>query len=293
MKSKNVRNKRYSRRNSKLTGWKLFGIYVVLILMAAPFLFPTWWMFTASLKPIEEVFAFPSSLIPNDFRIENYQEVFRLQPFLRQYWNSLSIAVIVTILTVTIATIGGYSFARIQFRGRNKIFVILLTGLLMPAEVTLIPIFRLMVKSGLSDSFLPVIIIPAFGAHAVVGLFLMRQFFLDFPSELEEAAEIDGLSRFRVFMKIALPLAGPAIASLAILSFLYSWNLFLEPLVFLTQPSDYTLPVVLPQFTDTYGSPIWNVQLAAASLSVIPVMIVFVMAQRHFIRGITMTGLKG
>lgn len=288
-----MRNKRYSRRNSKLTGWRLFGIYVILILMAAPFLFPTWWMFTASLKPIEEVFSFPSSLIPNDFRIENYQEVFRLQPFLRQYWNSLSIALIVTVLTVTIATTGGYAFARIKFRGRNKIFVLLLTALLMPAEVTLIPIFRLMVKSGLSDSFFPVIIIPAFGAHAVVGLFLMRQFFLDFPNELEEAAEIDGLSRFRVFMKIALPLAGPAIASLAILSFLYSWNLFLEPLVFLTEPNDYTLPVVLPQFTDTYGSPIWNVQLAAASLSVIPVMIVFVMAQRHFIRGITMTGLKG
>jgi len=136
-------------------------------------------------------------------------------------------------------------------------------------------------------------LIPAFGAHAVVGLFLMRQFFLDFPTELEEASEIDGLSRWKVFTKIALPLSGPALASLAIISFLYSWNLFLEPLVFLTEPNKYTLPVVLPQFTDTYGAPIFNVQLAATSLSVIPVMIVFIMAQRHFIRGITMTGLKG
>lgn len=250
-------------------------------------------MFTASLKPIQEVFAFPASLIPNDFQVKNYQEVFRLQPFLRQYWNSLSIALVVTVISVTIATMGGYAFARINFKWRSKIFVLLLSALLMPAEVTLIPIFRLMVKAGLSDTFFPVILIPAFGAHAVVGLFLMRQFFLDFPAELEEAAEIDGLSRFKVFTKIALPLAGPAIASLAILSFLYSWNLFLEPLVFLTEPNKYTLPVVLPQFTDTYGSPIWNVQLAATSLSVIPVMIVFVMAQRHFIRGITMTGLKG
>ena len=291
MKSKT--NKRYTRRNSKLTGWRLFGMYLLLLAIAVPFLFPTWWMFTASLKPIEEVFAFPASLIPNDFQISNYAEVFRLQPFLRQYWNSMSIAIVVTLITVTTATMGGYAFARINFKGRSKLFVLLLTALLMPAEVTLIPIFRLMVKSGLSDTFLPVILIPAFGAHAVVGLFLMRQFFLDFPAELEEAAEIDGLSRWKVFTKIALPLAGPAIASLAIISFLYSWNLFLEPLVFLTEPNKYTLPVVLPQFTDTYGAPIFNVQLAATSLSVIPVMIVFVMAQRHFIRGITMTGLKG
>ena len=286
-------NKRYTRRNSKLTGWRLFGIYSLLLIIAIPFIFPTWWMFTASLKPIEEVFAFPASLIPNDFQISNYAEVFRLQPFLRQYWNSMFIAIIVTIISVTISTMGGYAFARISFKWRSKLFVILLSALLMPAEVTLIPIFRLMVNAGLSDSFFPIILIPAFGAHAVVGLFLMRQFFLDFPNELEEAAEIDGLSRWRVFTKIALPLSGPALASLAIISFLYSWNLFLEPLVFLTEPNKYTLPVVLPQFTDTYGAPIFNVQLAATSLSVIPVMIVFVMAQRHFIRGITMTGLKG
>lgn len=286
-------NKRYTRRNSQLTGWRLFGLYSLLLVITIPFLFPTWWMFTASLKPIEEVFSFPASLIPNDFQISNYAEVFRLQPFLRQYWNSMSIAIVVTIISVTISTMGGYAFARISFKWRSKIFIILLSALLMPAEVTLIPIFRLMVKSGLSDTFFPIVIIPAFGAHAVVGLFLMRQFFLDFPTELEEAAEIDGLSRFKVFTKIALPLSGPAIASLAILSFLYSWNLFLEPLVFLTEPNKYTLPVVLPQFTDTYGAPIFNVQLAATSLSVIPVMIVFVMAQRHFIRGITMTGLKG
>jgi multiple sugar transport system permease protein len=285
-------NKRYTRRNSKLTGWRLFGIYALLLVIAVPFLFPTWWMFTASLKPIEEVFSFPASLIPNDFQISNYAEVFRLQPFLRQYWNSMSIAIVVTIISVTISTMGGYAFARISFKWRSKVFIILLSALLMPAEVTLIPIFRLMVKSGLSDSFFPIILIPAFGAHAVVGLFLMRQFFLDFPAELEEAAEIDGLSRWRVFTKIALPLSGPALASLAIISFLYSWNLFLEPLVFLTEPNKYTLPVVLPQFTDTYGAPIFNVQLAATSLSVIPVMIVFVMAQRHFIRGITMTGIK-
>jgi len=286
-------NKRYTRRNSKLTGWRLFGIYSLLLIIAIPFIFPTWWMFTASLKPIEEVFAFPASLIPNDFQISNYTEVFRLQPFLRQYWNSMFIAIIVTIISVTISTMGGYAFARINFKWRSKLFVILLSALLMPAEVTLIPIFRLMVNAGLSDSFFPIILIPAFGAHAVVGLFLMRQFFLDFPTELEEAAEIDGLSRWKVFTKIALPLSGPALASLAIISFLYSWNLFLEPLVFLTEPNKYTLPVVLPQFTDTYGAPIFNVQLAATSLSVIPVMIVFIMAQRHFIRGITMTGLKG
>lgn len=265
---------------------------MLLLALAVPFLFPTWWMVTASLKTVNEIFDFPNSLIPNGREWANYREVFRLQPFLKQYWNSLSIATIVTIIQVTICILGGYAFAKIRFFARDKIFVLMLAGLLMPAEVTLIPLFRLMVNWGLSDSYAPVILIPAFGAHAIVGVFLMRQFFIEIPNELEEAAEIDGLTKFQTFRRIALPLSGPAIASLSILTFLYSWNLFLEPLVFLTDPNRYTIPVVLPQFTDTYGSPIWNIQLAATSLSVIPVMVVFVLAQRHFIRGITMTGLK-
>jgi multiple sugar transport system permease protein len=265
---------------------------MLLLALAVPFLFPTWWMVTASLKTVNEIFDFPNSLIPNGREWQNYREVFRLQPFLKQYWNSLSIATIVTIIQVTICILGGYAFAKIRFFARDKIFVLMLAGLLMPAEVTLIPLFRLMVNWGLSDSYAPVILIPAFGAHAIVGVFLMRQFFIEIPNELEEAAEIDGLTKFQTFRRIALPLSVPAIASLSILTFLYSWNLFLEPLVFLTDPNRYTIPVVLPQFTDTYGSPIWNIQLAATSLSVIPVMVVFVLAQRHFIRGITMTGLK-
>ena len=284
--------KKLRRRGSRVTGWRLFGLQLMLLILAIPFLFPTWWMVTASLKTVNEIFDFPNSLIPNGREWQNYKEVFRLQPFLKQYWNSLSIASIVTLIQVTISVLAGYAFAKIRFFARDKIFVLMLAGLLMPAEVTLIPLFRLMVNWNLSDSYAPVILIPAFGAHAIVGVFLMRQFFIEIPIELEEAAEIDGLTKFQSFRRIALPLSGPAVASLSILTFLYSWNLFLEPLVFLTDPNRYTIPVVLPQFTDTYGSPIWNIQLAATSLSVIPVMVVFVMAQRHFIRGITMTGLK-
>jgi multiple sugar transport system permease protein len=287
-----VRIKKLGRRGSRVTGWRLFGLHLLLLAFSVPFLFPTWWMVTASLKTVNEIFDFPNSLIPNGREWGNYREVFRLQPFLKQYWNSLSIATLVTIIQVTICVLGGYAFAKIRFFARDKLFVLMLAGLLMPAEVTLIPLFRLMVNWNLSDTYAPVILIPAFGAHAAVGVFLMRQFFIEIPAELEEAAEIDGLSKFHIFRKIALPLSGPAIASLSILTFLYSWNLFLEPLVFLTDPNRYTIPVVLPQFTDTYGSPIWNIQLAATSLSVIPVMVVFILAQRHFIRGITMTGLK-
>ncbi len=287
-----MKTKKLRRRGTRITGWRLFGVHMLLLALAVPFLFPTWWMVTASLKTVNEIFDFPNSLIPNGREWQNYREVFRLQPFLKQYWNSLSIATVVTIIQVIICILGGYAFAKIRFFARDKIFVLMLAGLLMPAEVTLIPLFRLMVNWGLSDSYAPVILIPAFGAHAIVGVFLMRQFFIEIPNELEEAAEIDGLTKFQTFRRIALPLSGPAIASLSILTFLYSWNLFLEPLVFLTDPNRYTIPVVLPQFTDTYGSPIWNIQLAATSLSVIPVMVVFVLAQRHFIRGITMTGLK-
>jgi multiple sugar transport system permease protein len=159
--------------------------------------------------------------------------------------------------------------------------------------VTIVPLFQLFSYLGLIDTHWPLILIPVFGAPSVMGIFIMRQFFISLPSELEEAGEIDGLSRFGIFRRIALPLAGPAIASVAIFTFLNSWNMFLEPLVFLSTKTKFTLPLALTQYVDLTSTPIWNVQMAAATLTVIPVLIVFIVAQRQFVQGLAQTGLKG
>jgi multiple sugar transport system permease protein len=187
----------------------------------------------------------------------------------------------------------GYAFARIRFPGANALFIVVLTGLLIPSEVTIVPLFRMFLKLGWVNTHWPLVLIPVFGAPSVFATFVMRQFFIALPAELEEAARVDGLGRFRIFRTIALPLARPALASVAIFTFLHSWNLYLEPIVFLSTPSKFTLPQALTQYTDAYGGPMWNIQLAAATLTALPVLIVFVLAQKQFVEGLAHTGLKG
>jgi multiple sugar transport system permease protein len=250
-------------------------------------------MVTSSFKPISQIFAFPPELLPRQLDTEAYRQVFTLQPFARQYFNSAYIAAIVTVGTMAIASLAGYAFARIRFPGQNALFLVVLTGLLIPAEVTIVPLLQMCLKLGLVNTHWPLIIVPIIGAPSVVATFIMRQFFLSLPVELEEAARIDGLGRFGMFWRIALPLSRPALGAVAIFTFLHSWNLFLEPIVFLSSPEKFTLPQALTQFVDAYGGPMWNVQLAAASLTALPVMIVFVLAQRQFIEGLAHTGLKG
>jgi multiple sugar transport system permease protein len=269
------------------------ALYAVLVVLAIPFAFPTWWMVTSSFKPINDIFAYPPQLLPATWDLEPYLQVFELQPFGRQYVNSLYIALVVTVGTLAVASLAGYAFARIRFPGQNFWFVVILTGLLVPSEVTIVPLFQLMNRLGLVDTHWPLILIPILGAPSVLATFIMRQFFITLPSELEEAGRVDGLGRFGLYWRVALPLARPALAAVAIFTFLHSWNLFLEPVVFVSSPEKFTIPQALTQFTDAYGGPLWNVQLAAASLATVPILVVFVLAQRHFIEGLAHTGLKG
>jgi multiple sugar transport system permease protein len=164
---------------------------------------------------------------------------------------------------------------------------------LIPSEVTIVPLFQMFLKWGLVNTHWPLILVPIFGAPSVFATFVMRQFFIALPVELEEAARVDGLSRFGIFWQIALPLAKPALAAVAIFTFLHSWNLYLEPIVFLTTPGNFTLPQALTQYVDVYQGPMWNTQLAAATLTAPPVLVVFIFAQRQFIEGLAHTGLKG
>lgn len=269
------------------------AIYGLLCVLSIPFVFPTWWMVTSSMKPVSDIFAFPPSLIPTAYDFSSYSDVFRLQPFARQYFNSAYIAAIVTAGTMLIASFSGYAFARIRFPGSNTLFLVVLSGLLIPSEVTIVPLFRMFLKWGMINTHWPLILVPIFGAPSVFATFVMRQFFIALPGELEEAARVDGLSRLKIFWTIALPLAKPALAAVAIFTFLHSWNLYLEPVVYLSSPAVFTLPQALTQYVDAYGGPMWNIQLAAATLTALPVLLVFIVAQKHFVEGLAHTGLKG
>ena len=265
--------------------------YGLLCLLCVPFVFPTWWMVTSSLKSNADIFSF--TLWPSDPSFQAWRDVFTLQPFAQQYFNSAYIALVVTLGTLVVSSMAGYAFARIRFRGQNALFLVVLTGLLIPSEVTIVPLFRMFNAAGLVDTHWPLILVPIFGAPSVLATFIMRQFFITLPGELEEAARMDGLGRPAIFRRIALPLARPALGAVAIFTFLHSWNLYLEPIVFISSSSKFTLPQALTQFTDAYSGPLWNVQLSAASMTAIPVLIVFVVAQRQFIEGLAHTGLKG
>ena len=263
---------------------------VLALIMIAPM----WWMVSASFKPPFEIFKFPPTLLPSTWRFESYVDVFTRAPFARQYWNSVYIGVLNTGGVLVVSALAGYAFARIRFKGKTVIFVALLSALLMPEEVTILPLFVLMRWLGWLGTHIPLVIVPIFGAQAITGTFLMRQFFLSLPIELEDAARIDGAGRFKIFRHIALPLAKPALATVGVLAFLSSWNAFLEPLIFLGGRVDkLTLPIALFQYIDIQGEAAWATQLAAATLSVIPMVIVFLFAQRFFIRGFATVAVRG
>ncbi|MFI2489911.1 carbohydrate ABC transporter permease [Promicromonospora kroppenstedtii] len=273
-----------------LTRWLLV---LLLAVLSVPFVFPTWWMATSSLKPMSEILRRVPTIWPQDPSLEAYGRVFTLQPFAQQYWNSLYIAVLVTVGTMLVAAMAGYAFARIRFPGANALFVLVLVGLLVPSEVTIVPLFRIVNSLGLINTHWPLIVIPVLGAPAVLAVFIMRQFFLGLPTELEEAGRIDGLGRWGVFWRIALPLSRSALGAVAIFTFLKSWNLYLEPIVYLSSKENFTLPQALTQYVDAYGGPMWNVQLAATTLTVLPVLAVFLLAQKQFVQGLAHSGLKG
>ncbi|MET8700737.1 carbohydrate ABC transporter permease [Kitasatospora sp. NPDC058032] len=268
------------------------ALYGLLCVLAIPFVFPTWWMVTSSFKPIADIFSYPPKLFPTNPTFSAYKDVFDGRPFVQQYVNSLYIAALVTAGTMIVSSLAGYAFARIKFRGQNALFLVVLVGLLIPSEVTIVPLFQMFNDLGLVDTHWPLILVPIFGAPSVMATFIMRQFFISLPNELEEAARIDGIGYFGTFWRIALPLAKPALGAVAIFTFLQSWNLYLEPVVYLSSPEMFTLPQALTQYVDSYGGAMWNVQLAAASLTAVPVLVVFVIAQKQFIEGLAHTGLK-
>jgi multiple sugar transport system permease protein len=268
-------------------------MYVVLAILSVPFVYPFWWMITSSFKPFEDIFDYPPSLLPDAWVFENYENVFTLQPFAQQFLNSLYIAFSVTLLVLFISSMAGYAFARIKFKGNGLLFIMILSAIMMPAEVTIIPLFKYIQDIGLDNNHLPIILLPTFGSAGVIATFMMRQYFLSLPEEVEEAALLDGLTRWGIYWRIALPLAKPVLMAVAILTFLHSWNLFLEPLILINDQALFTLPLALRGYTDPYGQPLWGEQLAATTLSVVPILIIYVFAQQHVVESFAFSGTKG
>jgi multiple sugar transport system permease protein len=261
---------------------------VVTIIIAGPF----YWMISTSLKDSTKVFSMPPQLIPNPLVFENYVEIFKVQPnFPLYYFNSIYIAVLVTVGTALVASLGGYSFAKIDFPFRGLIFLIFLSGMMIPTEATVIPLFDWMSKLKWTNTHLPLIIPAILGSGGMFGLFMMRQYFITIPNDIDEAAKIDGCNPWVIYYRIMLPMAAPALGSLSLLTFLTNWNEFFTPLIFLSSDKLYTIPLALSLFTDQTGTQ-WNLVMVASVLATLPLLLIFFLAQKQFIDSIALSGIK-
>ena len=266
------------------------GLYLVVAVMVAVVAAPFLWMISAAFKDPIGIMATPPAWIPSPVVLDNFTSAWTQVPFGNFMVNSLKVATAVTVGQLITCSLAAYAFARLRFPGRDICFALYLASLMVPSQVTIIPLYILMHHLGLTDNHAS-LILP--GLASAFGTFLLRQFFLSVPRELEEAAIVDGAGLFRVLIVLILPLSVPALASLAIFTFNYYWNDFFTALIFLSSPQNLTLPVGLVLLQGTFASTSPAIMLAGVCLAVLPVLIVFVAGQRYIVEGITMTGLKG
>jgi multiple sugar transport system permease protein len=265
-------------------------LHIILIIGAIIMVFPFIWMILTSFKDISQTFIIPPKWIPDPWVWENYPNSLQALPFGRAYFNSFYISVIVVGVSLITASMAAYAFAKINFPGRELLFLLFLATMMVPYQVTIIPLFLIMKQLGWVDTHLSIIVPGAlFNAFAV---FLLRQFIRGIPKEMEEAATIDGASRLRIYWQIILPLLVPAMSALGIFLFLGSWNSFFYPLIFLSNPDLFTVPLMLNQFRGQYTVD-WTLLMAGSAIAVIPVLVVYLIGQRKIIEGITLTGLTG
>lgn len=277
------------RKIERLVGRAL--LYLLALVVSAIMLLPQVWMLRSSLMDINQIFIFPPTWIPKPWVFQNYPEVFDTVPFLRYYQNTLTILIPSVLGTVTTASLAAYGFSRLRWPGRDLVFGILMTTLMLPYAVTLIPTFLIWSHLGLINTFWPLIVPSWFGGH-IFYIFLLRQFFRGIPRDLDEAARIDGANPLQILWDIILPLSRPALISVVIFSSLNTWNDFLQPLIYLNDDRKFTLALGLAQFRGLYNSE-WHLLMAASMLVVAPVLVLFLVAQRHFVAGIALTGIKG
>lgn len=269
-------------------GLSISGVHVLLLATAVATLLPFFWMISTSFKSGEGIFSYPPSWIPDAPTFRWYAQLFREVNFLTHFRNSLLVSVTMTVLSLFINSLAGYAFAKHRFRHRDKIFNFLLATMMVPGQLTMIPVFLLLKKLGLLNSYAG-LIVPV--SANVFGIFLIRQFMMSIPNDLIESARIDGCSEFRIYWSVVLPLCRPVLATLGIFTFMGSWNDFLWPLVVMVREDRYTLPVALANLNGQHPTD-FGLLMAAAVIVVLPVIAVFLAAQKYVIQGIATTGLK-
>lgn len=263
--------------------------YVILFLLAIPFLLPFLWMVSTAFKPAGMVYASPPQWIPRPATLDNFRQAWALLDFPRFIWNSLWVTAFTVLGTLLSSSLVGYAFAILPARGRGLLFKLLLTTVMIPASVTLVPLFVLFSRLGWVNTYLP-LIVPHFFANAFY-VFLFRQFFRSLPIELFESADLDGCNPFVAYWRIALPLSRPALATVAVFSFVGAWNDFLGPLVYLSTNEKFTLSLGLSQFQGIYYTQL-HYLMPMSLVALLPVLVLFFFAQRYFAQGIVTTGFK-
>lgn len=270
--------------------WRIFT-WVVLLLGAVVMILPFVWLVSSSLKLETQIFVFPPQWIPNPVRFQNYVDALTYKPFNIYLMNTMIIVVLNMVAIVGAASLCAYGFARIKFPGRDFWFAIVLSTMMVPYFVLMIPQFIIFSRLGWIDTFLP-LTVPYFFGGGAFNIFLLRQFFRTLPNELSDAARIDGCTELGIYWRIIMPLAKPALATVAIFTFLFSWNDYIGPLLYLSSPENFTVAIGLATFRSVMRTR-WDLLMAASTAMILPIVLLFFFAQRYFIQGIVMSGIKG
>ncbi len=265
-------------------------VQVLLVVAGLSFLMPFLWMLSTSLKVDTQIFVYPPVWIPNPFAWDNYPRALTYIAYIKYLTNTLEISVLAMIGAVASSSLVAYSLARLRWPGRDLLFLLTLSTMMLPFAVTLIPLFIVFRTLGWVNTFLPLIVPHYFGSAFFI--FLLRQFFLTIPNDLSDAGRIDGASEFGIFWRIVLPLTKPALATVALLQFLASYRDFLGPLIYLTDESTYTLSIGLTMYSSMHTTE-WGLLMAASMMMTTPIIVLFFFTQRTFVQGITLTGIKG
>lgn len=264
-------------------------IYGVLVVLVFALLVPFFWMISSSLKENNQVLTVPIQWIPQEFVWSNYAEIWTRIPMMGYLQNSLYLAVIITCLQVLTGSLAAYGFSKVRFPGRDVLFLAYIGTIAVPWQAYMVPQYIMMQKLGLTNSFTSLILLQAFGAF---GVFLMRQYYMTIPDELCEAARIDGLSEYGIWARVILPLSKPALASLALLTFVNTWNDYMGPFIYLTSNRLWTVQLGLRSFVGQFDAE-YAMIMTGSVISVVPILIIFLIGQRYFIQGIATSGMKG
>jgi multiple sugar transport system permease protein len=266
-------------------------IYALLVIAGIAFVIPFLWLLSTSLKPLNETMSLPPRWIPSRIQWNNYPDAIEsMGCFWRYAGNTLFLCVMSVLGTVSSSALAAYGFSRIDWKGRDKVFLVLLATMMIPFPVVMVPIYGVFKGLGWIGTFKP-LWVPAFFAGAF-NVFLLRQFFMTLPRDISEAARIDGCSEFQIFLRIILPLCKPALLVVALFQFMFTWNDFLGPLIFLAEQKDFTLALGLQSFQSQQGGTAWHQLMAASTLVLLPVLVLFFFTQKSFIEGISATGMK-